>query len=211
MAIDVPSIVAVQLRVVAWMLKLNLQDITPVRLENEHHITLRYIGDSTTGQLRDILGRHSLSAAPPPEFQLHLDGVNAFPDLDSPEVVWAGIGGDIETLKWVQARVDADATSCGAPPMDFPFTPHITVAHIGRAALSEQDAETVRTVLRAIRSDPPFQPPDHAWTVQEITAIARPSDESRERYTRLWTLKTGPETLPRRRPTGKPQQSRHHQ
>ena len=182
-ALNLPYAVGIQLAAAARMLQFGLHDIASLQSEGEHHITLRYIGSSSTQQLQTLLDRHSTRHGPQlAPFQLHLDGISAFPDLDAPQIIWAAIGGDIDVLRKVQAQIDEIATELGMPPTDFPFNPHITIGHMEKRPLSEQQATKVRNVVAALRSDPPFYPPHHAWTVDTLSAMSSARTRSDVKY-----------------------------
>lgn len=193
-ALKPPPIISVQLGAATRMLDFGLHGSGLFKPEGEHHLTLRFVGNSSTRQLKTILANYARrNQDMPPEFRIHLGGIHAFPNLEHPSVVWASVGGDTEALRKIQAQIDEAATELGVPPADFPFNPHITLGRIKNQELSEQEQERVRAMLTALRSDPPFYPPEHEWSVKEITAMASSRGRSDVKYETVATAKLRPE------------------
>ena len=94
------------------------------------HVTLKFLGevaDAREPELRAALGR---AAAGIPALPLVVGGFGAFPALDRPRIIWAGLEPD-RALEGLQRRVEQEFAPLGFPPEDRPFRPHLT---LGRAA-----------------------------------------------------------------------------
>jgi 2'-5' RNA ligase len=102
------------------------------------HLTLRFLGDTTARQREQMTARLQEVAAESSPFTLRVDGsgrgLGGFPNLRQPRVLWSGVGGDIETLKRVQAAVEAAAQGVGFAPEEKPYSPHLTLARAAREA-----------------------------------------------------------------------------
>ena len=182
-AITMPPIIEVQLAAAGRMLQIGLQGTVKVRTQGEPHLTLRYIGDSTTHKLKTLLTNFALhNPEIPAAFNLTVEGIDAFPDTRRPEVVWAGVGGDTERLREIQATLDQVALEDGVPQADYPFTPHITIAKLPAEGLTAAQTAAVRNVLAELRRDPPFYPPHNGWSVTELTAMAKSKGRSDVRF-----------------------------
>ena len=196
-AVTVPPIIEVQLAAAGRMIQLALQGTVNVRTQGEPHITLRYIGDSTTHRLKNLMTNFMLHGPEPARaFELTLHSIDAFPNLEAPKVIWASVGGDTQGLREAQAVADQVSTEEGAPPADYPFTPHITVAKLTANSLSTEEAEAVTQCLEALRRNPPFYQPHCRWNVTELYAMAQNTGLSDTRFktvagAKLETLKRG--------------------
>ena len=189
-ALKTPATPAIQLGAAARMLETGLQDTVPVHRERVPHLTLRYLGDTSTHQIEQLISTWiQLQGGVPPRFHLHLDTIGAFPNLHSPTFVWTGVAGDTQVLREIQAHMDQAATSLGMRPADFSFTPHITIARIEHQALSKKQEDKVRNVVAALKSNPPFHPLHHGWTVTALTALAQTEGRPDGRYRTV--LETG--------------------
>lgn len=182
-ALKIPATPAIQLGAAARMLEIALRDTVPVHRERDPHLTLRYLGDTSTHQIEQLISIWiQLQGGVPPRFHLRLDTIGAFPNLHSPTFVWAGVTGDTEALRETQAHIDQAATSLGMRPADFSFTPHITIARIEHQPLSKQQEDKVRNVVAALKSNPPFHQAHRGWTVTAVTALAQTEGRPDGRY-----------------------------
>jgi 2'-5' RNA ligase len=100
------------------------------------HVTLKFLGDvpeSREPDLRAALGR---AAAGGPALPLVVAGFGAFPGLNRPRVIWAGLGPD-SLLQGLQRRVEEQFVPLGFPREDRPFRPHLTLGRAARDARPE--------------------------------------------------------------------------
>ena len=102
------------------------------------HLTLRFLGETTKGQVQALAtGLHTLAAAHRP-FELTLGAVGGFPNLRQPRVLWLGIGGELAKLNALQAAIEQQIQRFGFAAESRPFSPHITLAR------AKCDAERVQ-------------------------------------------------------------------
>ena len=95
-----------------------------------HHITLRFLGDSSL-ELTGAMLRKGLEHPRP--FALGPGRVDCFREDGSPSVIYAGVQGDLRDLAELQAQADQAAAADGYSPTDHPFHPHITLGRLNRA------------------------------------------------------------------------------
>lgn len=102
------------------------------------HVTLKYLGYVTDEhiivQIREHLLLAARSALP---FDLQIQGLGAFPSLDRPRTLWAGV---VKTapLEWLQAAVEREIAPLGFKTDARPFHPHITLGRVRVALPSEE-------------------------------------------------------------------------
>jgi 2'-5' RNA ligase len=99
------------------------------------HITLRFLGDITAGQLDEA--RTLLAAEGDHQgFDLRAEGLGAFPLLRAPRIFWAGVAGgtqqDTDRLLHLQARTEQWARRIGLPAENRRYAPHITLGRVRR-------------------------------------------------------------------------------
>ena len=98
------------------------------------HLTLRFLGETTKGQVQALAtGLHTLAAAHRP-FELTLGAVGGFPNLRQPRVLWLGIGGELAKLHALQAAIEQQVQRVGFTAEMRPFSPHITLVRAKREA-----------------------------------------------------------------------------
>lgn len=125
------------------------------RVREEHfHITLKFLGDIPEEKMDAVGGAveaavRSLAAGrqgasgegysgikdgnPGIEdeergMMLSARGIGGFPNVGRARVLWAGVSGDVETLREMQERIGASLEDLGFPKEKREFTPHITLA-----------------------------------------------------------------------------------
>lgn len=95
----------------------------------EHlHLTLAFLGDTDevdVPRVEDALLEAALGVGP---LDLTAAGLGAFPDLERARVLWAGVEGDVDRLRDLQARLVASLSAAGFPLEDRGYSPHITLA-----------------------------------------------------------------------------------
>ncbi|MEO1964970.1 RNA 2',3'-cyclic phosphodiesterase [Hyphomonas sp.] len=114
----------------------DLQDDLPGaswRPEENFHITLRFFGDLTHRQARDLddlLG--DIQCAP---FEVSIEGAGWFGRRE-PSAVWARVR-ESDELRSLSARCEQAARRLGFEPDRRPFTPHVTLAYLHNATLED--------------------------------------------------------------------------
>ena len=98
------------------------------------HITLRFFGDLREDVARDLDAELMTVAARP--FEITLSGAGCFSDNDGPEAVWAGVADSPELTRLARACEGA-ARRIGLAPSTRGYRPHVTLAYLRRANLTE--------------------------------------------------------------------------
>ena len=102
--------------------------VKPVAAANLH-VTLKFLGETPEElvlQLVEVLRR---VGAGKPTREVRLHGLGAFPFLDRPSVIWAGLRG-AELLANTTAELEASLAPLGFPREERPFHPHLTLARV---------------------------------------------------------------------------------
>jgi|SRR5664279_2189742 len=96
------------------------------------HITLKFIGERTSGQLKAITER--LSAIDVTRFSIQLDGHGYFPTARAPRVFWIGVQAS-PRLADLAGRIECAMVELGISPEVRPFNPHLTLARANKRGL----------------------------------------------------------------------------
>jgi 2'-5' RNA ligase len=113
------------------------------------HVTLKFLGevpDTREPELAAALGRAAAGSRPIP---IVIGGFGAFPTLDRPRVIWAGLEPD-PVLELLAHRVEEEFALLGFPPEGRPFQPHLTLGRATRDAQPRQ-FEGLERVLARLR------------------------------------------------------------
>ena len=90
------------------------------------HITLQFLGNCNEQQYECLV--RALRFVPMHPFQVEVDGLDTF---ERAGVLFAGVRLD-ENLAALQHQIVRETTTCGFPPDERPYHPHITLARTPR-------------------------------------------------------------------------------
>jgi 2'-5' RNA ligase len=93
--------------------------------ESNYHLTLKFLGDIAPGDIGS-LGAQLHALADRKCFTLSLGGWGMFPNPKRPNVFWAGLGGELETLQQLWTNLE-DCLSARGYPRERRWHPHITL------------------------------------------------------------------------------------
>ncbi len=116
------------------------------------HLTLKFFGDVPEADLPGIEAALAEAAAASRPLQLSMVGLGVFPNARRPQVIWTGLGGELEPLQALQAAVDAQSAALGFPPETRAFVPHLTLGRV-RGPLRPADHLPLMAHLSAHRAD----------------------------------------------------------
>lgn len=110
-----------------------------VKTEN-HHLTLRFLGDTEDeGIPRLVEGLDTIAAGEQP-FTVMLDSIGTFPGGKWPRVIWVGVADPDQRLVPLQGQVAELARSLGWEPEKQRYTPHLTLGRVRpKAAAPTED------------------------------------------------------------------------
>ena len=152
LAIELPgSVKAALARVVAELRAARLGGLRLVRPEGIH-LTLKFLGDVPVNRIDAIGAAAERAAGRHAPFTLSLSGVGAFPGGRAPRVLWAGIAGDLDSLRTLQSSVDGSLAQLGFARERRAFNPHLTLARM-RDSASREDRSRALCVLRAAQPE----------------------------------------------------------
>ena len=152
-------------------LKGGLPDARWVSEENLH-LSLRFIGEVTGGNERDIdLSLQSVNGA---RFDLTLAGLGTFERRGRVHSVWAGVEKS-QSLTALRDRIESVLVRAGQEPEHRKFIPHVTLARMKGAP--------VRAAGHYLESHADFQAPP--FTVERFTLFESHLSHSGARYTVL--------------------------
>lgn len=93
------------------------------------HLTLRFIGNATDEQIDFLSERAEKASQKFKPFNIQLNEIGAFPSLERPRIVWAGVGEGSETLEEIAWEIEKAARKLSFKE-EKRFHPHFTVIRI---------------------------------------------------------------------------------
>lgn len=91
------------------------------------HLTLKFLGEvplNSIGAIQDALDGVAQNYAP---FELYLKDFNLLPVSRHPRILYAGLGGDLETLTSLAEAIEASLAPWGFAKEKRVFRPHLTL------------------------------------------------------------------------------------
>ena len=139
----------------------NRFDIKAIWEDTSYHITLRFFGEVTYKQVRNIqLYEHTPSAPTQKQFDLALSHYDIFTEEGS-SIIYLSVRGDVEELRIAALQANEAAKFAGLPPPEFPFHPHVTLCRI--PPISPSDVEELGEQLWRLDDIPLIK-----WTVSHL-------------------------------------------
>lgn len=108
------------------------------------HLTLKFLGEVDAAGIGPITTVLEQAAAACPRLILSAKSVGVFPNVRRPNVFWAGIVGDIESLAAFQRTLDRQLEPLGFQAEKRPFRGHLTLGRVK----ARPDRELLSAVLR---------------------------------------------------------------
>ncbi|MDA0263009.1 MAG: RNA 2',3'-cyclic phosphodiesterase [Chloroflexi bacterium] len=151
------------------------KDVRWVRPEGIH-LTLKFMGDIQAETVERVLAVLPEVTARFSPFTLFTAGMGVFPNPRRPRVLWAGVGGDLETLSVLQAAVDEAVGRLGLPKEQRAFSPHLTLGRVRRDVPDGRLADIGRLVAGG---ELPGLPP---WTADTVNLMRTELDPAGSRH-----------------------------
>jgi len=94
------------------------------------HLTLEFLGNVATGTVLPLETALKQVATSHRPFELLAGRVGAFSSIRNPRVVWAGIAGEVDAIKSLQADVKNAVRSFVAEQETRAYRPHVTLGRV---------------------------------------------------------------------------------
>jgi 2'-5' RNA ligase len=144
-AIELPENIKNSLAKLQEQLKAIGTDVKWVQPQNIH-LTLKFLGERDDKKVKQISEILDEVAKNHQTFQIQINALGAFPNLNSPRVIWVGIDqGDVETKNIFKDLEDL-ICKVGIPKEDRPFSSHITIGRT-RSSMGKEKLAQAITIL----------------------------------------------------------------
>ena len=129
-AIELPS----QIKAALYQLQDNLKTSKSASVKwvnpESIHLTLKFLGNVDEAEIPAIKKALSEAVTGVAPFSLGLGEPGTLPNCQAPNVVWVGVGGEIETLRTLHNNIDRILAPLGFPPEKRAFSPHLTLGRV---------------------------------------------------------------------------------
>jgi 2'-5' RNA ligase len=89
---------------------------------------MRFLGDISLNMVEKIFEEMKKTQFIP--FNVHINGLGVFPNLNFPRVIWAGIAEGSDKLRDVFTQLESKLQGLGFMPDPKGFNPHLTIARV---------------------------------------------------------------------------------
>ena len=135
------------------------------------HLTMKFLGEQPEAAVPGLLGVLQQVAARYEPIPLGIGGLNAFPNLRAPRVVWVGVQADPK-LELLQHDVERACAALGHDIDARAFRPHVTLGRVEPRAI---DASRLASAARSVAFDA-------SATAECIDLMVSETVERRPRY-----------------------------
>ncbi|MDA1036523.1 MAG: RNA 2',3'-cyclic phosphodiesterase [Chloroflexi bacterium] len=182
-AIDLPETIKASLATAIRELQATLpgSEYAWVRAESIH-LTLKFLGHVDSDRVPTIVKALAAAASDISPFDLRLAGTGTFPSGRRPNIVWAGLDGDLDALSTLRTHAVSAMTALGFAPERLTFRPHLTLARI-RSRMSDGNVQALHDALAALALDA-----DEPFTVNELRLVRSELLPEGARYSTLGTV-----------------------
>ncbi len=137
-AIELPGELKLELVQLQARLKVDNQPRIKWVNPNGMHLTLKFLGNIDPTMIDPITEAMTGAAQKIPPFTLDIQQLGVFPGLKRVQVIWVGLGGDVDKMKQLHRLLEANLARLGFTPEQRPFKPHLTLARVGNEALPDE-------------------------------------------------------------------------
>jgi 2'-5' RNA ligase len=110
------------------------------------HLTLKFLGDVESGGLPAVYEAVAQAVVALPPFAVQVANLGCFPNARRPNIVWAGLGGELGALRALQQAIEGALEPLGHPREARAFSPHLTIARANRRASAAESAALGQTI-----------------------------------------------------------------
>lgn len=130
-AVNLPDEVRIRIGEFQKTLQENRGPVKWVKPEGVH-ITLKFLGNVEASRISEISKVLEIILRKYAPFSVTIGGVGCFPHPKRPNVLWIGIHEGKEILTNMAREIDSALDRLGVPKEARPFSPHVTIARIGK-------------------------------------------------------------------------------
>lgn len=153
------------------------------------HLTVRFLGETTEEQRRQLQEGCLRLAARQKPFTLTVQEAGCFPNVQAPNIIWLGLQPADQTLLQLQAKMEQVAQAVGFAAEPKPFRPHLTIGRLRHTIERPQQRAIGQILARALATIQPSHPPTTTFVVTHIVHMQSQLEPTGARYIPLQVFK----------------------
>jgi 2'-5' RNA ligase len=158
---------------------------------NGIHLTLKFLGDVSVDRISEISRVMTEAAREIPPFHLKTQGLGAFPNLKRVQVVWLGLGGELDKLGQLHKQLETSLSRLGFTPEARAFKAHLTLARL-RPQASPDERQGLGQLITSTRLEASY-----IIKVETISLMRSQLTREGARYSQLSSSELGKNLLPK--------------
>jgi 2'-5' RNA ligase len=166
-------------------LKYSSADVKWVEKDNIH-LTLKFLGEIDENKLANVKAALDEIAKDTKSFEISLKDIGAFPDIDHPRVIWAGLDKGAKESTELAVKIDEALSKLGFDKETRPFAAHLTIGRVR----SSKNKEALREKVTGYRS--PVIGPQKISSLTLFQSTLAPKGSI---YTKLYEAKFAPPSV----------------
>ncbi|MFH1189988.1 MAG: RNA 2',3'-cyclic phosphodiesterase [Candidatus Omnitrophota bacterium] len=116
------------------------------------HLTLKFLGEIADDKCDSVKASLDAVAKDSKPFEMTIKDVGAFPNIDRPRVIWAGLGkGEVEAVA-IAGGIEDLLSKTEFLPSDKPFRAHLTIGRVRSPLNSDKLREKISSASAIIQS-----------------------------------------------------------
>ena len=131
-------------------------DVKWVAPENIH-LTVKFLGDVEEEKINEIKNILTRISSGEKTFEISLFKLGAFPSIDRPRVLWAGIDKGCAEVEKIASLAKEGLENIGFPKEDHPFSAHLTLGRVR----SGKNKDALREKILSLEARPVFSEVNH--------------------------------------------------
>jgi len=184
-AIELPPQIRAELRSLEGKLKAGQHPFVKWVDPGGIHLTLKFLGGIPATIVPEIVEAMTRTAEQVSPFALQLGGLGVFPNWQQPQVVWVGMGGEIDKLAGLHRDLETALSSLGFAPESRSFRAHLTLGRL-REGASPKDRQDFAAWARSIKFES-----DLSFEVDSLSLMKSQLTPSGAIYTQLASVGLG--------------------
>jgi 2'-5' RNA ligase len=116
------------------------------------HLTLKFLGNIPVASTSDVTKVMTNAAKRISPFYLEVKTLGAFPNSERVQVVWLGLGGELDKLTLLQQLIETNLIQLGFTAEQRRFKPHLTLARLGKE-VSSRDRQQLGKLIACTSPD----------------------------------------------------------
>ena len=133
-AVELPAELKKELAALETQFKKNSPPVIKWIEPGSIHNTLKFLGDTSDTIIGELMLAMEESVRGVSPFKLDVSQLGAFPDVDRPQVIWAGVTGEMDILVQLRNNLENNTEKLGFKREFRAFSPHLTLGRVRDSA-----------------------------------------------------------------------------